>query len=204
MEELEKVTGRTIARLHIVGGGSQSALLNQFAANATGRPVLAGPIEATALGNVLIQAIALGHLASLGGLREVVRASFGNRALRNHHRRFTARPGKQCPRALCGTTCRIKGGRRRKKAVILSAAGKHGRSRRNTSNIRRSPSFFWTCCSRTRSRSQVRWRMKKKDIGGPSTSVGHLGSLLALDDRKGRAGRPWHQREYSSPSVTDC
>ena len=76
IEELEKVTSRTIARLHIVGGGSQSALLNQFAANATGRPVLAGPIEATALGNVLIQAIALGHLASLGGLREVVRASF--------------------------------------------------------------------------------------------------------------------------------
>jgi len=76
IEELEKVTGRTIARLHIVGGGSQSALLNQFAANATGRPVLAGPIEATALGNVLIQAIALGHLASLDALREVVRASF--------------------------------------------------------------------------------------------------------------------------------
>jgi rhamnulokinase len=76
IEDLEKVTGRTIARLHIVGGGSQSALLNQFAANATRRSILAGPVEATALGNVLIQAIALGHLSSLGALREVVRASF--------------------------------------------------------------------------------------------------------------------------------
>ena len=76
IEELEQVTGRTISRLHIVGGGSQSALLNQFAASAAGRPVLAGPVEATALGNVLIQAIALGHLRSLGALREVVRASF--------------------------------------------------------------------------------------------------------------------------------
>ncbi len=76
LQELEQVTGRTIRRLHIVGGGSQSALLNQFAANATGRPVLAGPVEATALGNVLIQAIALGHLDSLATLRETVRASF--------------------------------------------------------------------------------------------------------------------------------
>jgi len=76
LEDLEVVTGRTIARLHIVGGGSQSTLLNQFAANATQRPVFAGPVEATALGNVLLQAVTLGHLASLGALREVVRGSF--------------------------------------------------------------------------------------------------------------------------------
>ena len=74
--ELEHVTGHKIRRLHIVGGGSQSALLNQFAASATGRNVLAGPVEATALGNVLIQAIALGHLNSLTDLRNTVRASF--------------------------------------------------------------------------------------------------------------------------------
>ena len=74
--EIEQVTGRAIARLHIVGGGSQSRLLNQFAASATGRTVLAGPVEATALGNVLLQAVTLGHLASLQALREVVRASF--------------------------------------------------------------------------------------------------------------------------------
>ena len=76
LEQLEKVTARKIARLHIVGGGSQSALLNQFAASATGRTVLAGPVEATALGNVLLQAIALGHLDSFAALREVVRTSF--------------------------------------------------------------------------------------------------------------------------------
>lgn len=76
LADLEQLTGRSISRLHIVGGGSQSALLNQFAANATGRTVLAGPVEATATGNVLIQAIALGHLDSLEALREVVKNSF--------------------------------------------------------------------------------------------------------------------------------
>lgn len=74
--EIEKLTGRTINRLHIVGGGSQSKLLNQFAANATGRSVFAGPVEATAIGNILIQAIALGDLDSLSALRGVVKASF--------------------------------------------------------------------------------------------------------------------------------
>jgi rhamnulokinase len=77
LQELEQLTGRTIRRLYIVGGGSQSALLNQFAANATQRQVIAGPAEATASGNVLIQAIALGHLESLGALRQIVRDSFG-------------------------------------------------------------------------------------------------------------------------------
>jgi rhamnulokinase len=76
LDELQQVTGRAIARLHIMGGGSQSGLLNQFAANATGRLVLAGPVEATAIGNVLLQATALGHLESLAALRETVRASF--------------------------------------------------------------------------------------------------------------------------------
>jgi rhamnulokinase len=76
LEELEQLTGRTIDRLHIVGGGSQSALLNQFAASATQRTVIAGPAEATAIGNVLLQAIALGHLGSLAALRQVVSDSF--------------------------------------------------------------------------------------------------------------------------------
>ncbi len=73
---LEQLTDRKIRRLHIVGGGSQSTLLNQLAANATGRTVLAGPVEATAIGNLLIQAIALGELDSLAALRRVVRDSF--------------------------------------------------------------------------------------------------------------------------------
>lgn len=76
LEEIYSVTGREIRTLHIVGGGSKNTLLNQFAANATGREVVAGPVEATAIGNVLIQAIACGHLASLPALREVVRKSF--------------------------------------------------------------------------------------------------------------------------------
>jgi len=74
--QLEELVGHAISRLHIVGGGSQSALLNQFTANALGVPVLAGPVEATALGNVLVQAIALGHLPSLESARELVRNSF--------------------------------------------------------------------------------------------------------------------------------
>jgi rhamnulokinase len=76
IEELEQLTGRTIRRLHIVGGGSQSALLNQFAASATGRQVVAGPAEATAIGNVLLQAVAIGHLGSLTIVRQIVRDSF--------------------------------------------------------------------------------------------------------------------------------
>jgi rhamnulokinase len=76
IEELEQLTGRKILRLHIVGGGSQSALLNQFAASATGRQVVAGPAEATAIGNVLLQAIALVHLGSPAAVRQAVRDSF--------------------------------------------------------------------------------------------------------------------------------
>lgn len=76
LRQLEQLTGRQIEQLHIVGGGSKNMLLNQFAANALGLPVVAGPAECTALGNVLVQAIAHGHLASLTTAREVVRNSF--------------------------------------------------------------------------------------------------------------------------------
>ncbi len=72
---IEQLTGRKIERLHIVGGGSRNALLNQFTANALQIPVLAGPVEATATGNILVQAIASGRLASLAEARNVVRAS---------------------------------------------------------------------------------------------------------------------------------
>jgi len=73
---LERLTGKKIERLHIVGGGSQAATLNQCAANALKIPVIVGPTECTALGNILVQAIALGHLPSLAAAREVVRNSF--------------------------------------------------------------------------------------------------------------------------------
>jgi rhamnulokinase len=76
LDEIEGITGQKLTTLHIVGGGSQNILLNQLSANATGRTVIAGPVEATAAGNVLIQALALGHLSSLDALREVVRRSF--------------------------------------------------------------------------------------------------------------------------------
>jgi rhamnulokinase len=75
-DQLVEVTGRPPAALHIVGGGSQNALLNQLVANATGRTVVAGPAEATAAGNILTQALGAGVLRSLEELREVVRQSF--------------------------------------------------------------------------------------------------------------------------------
>lgn len=76
LDELECLTGRNICKLHIVGGGAKSMLLNQFAASATGRTVLAGPVEATAAGNVMIQAITLGHVSSLKTAREIIGNSF--------------------------------------------------------------------------------------------------------------------------------
>lgn len=72
---LEELTGNRIEVIHIVGGGSQSNILNQFTADACQRPVLAGPVEATALGNLLVQVRASGELSSLSEMREVVRRS---------------------------------------------------------------------------------------------------------------------------------
>jgi rhamnulokinase len=73
---LESVTGKTIHTLHIVGGGSKNDLLNQMAADAIGRRIIAGPVEGTSIGNVLLQALALGHVKSHAELRRVVRDSF--------------------------------------------------------------------------------------------------------------------------------
>jgi len=76
LDRLCALTGRTVRTLHIVGGGSQSVLLNQFAANATQRRVVAGPVEATAIGNVLLQLVARGVLPDLAAVRSIVRTSF--------------------------------------------------------------------------------------------------------------------------------
>ena len=76
MRRLERLTGKKIETLHIVGGGSQATTLNQLTANALKIPVLAGPTECTALGNILVQAIALGHVESHAAAREIVRNSF--------------------------------------------------------------------------------------------------------------------------------
>ena len=75
-ERLDEVAGRHLETIHIIGGGSKNVLLDQLAADATGRVVITGPVEATALGNVLVQAIALGFLSSVAEGREVIRRSF--------------------------------------------------------------------------------------------------------------------------------
>lgn len=77
-DAIEGVNGllpESLKRLHIIGGGSQNGLLNQFTADALGIPVWAGPVEATAMGNILVQAMAAGEVADLAELREVVRRS---------------------------------------------------------------------------------------------------------------------------------
>jgi rhamnulokinase len=76
---LAGLTGRPIDELHVVGGGARNELLCTWTADASGRVVLAGHGEATVIGNLLVQALALGELASLGEGRELVRASFAER-----------------------------------------------------------------------------------------------------------------------------
>jgi rhamnulokinase len=74
--DAERLSGHPVEVVHIVGGGSQNALLCQLTADACGRPVLAGPVEATALGNLLVQARTHGALhGDLAALRSRVRAA---------------------------------------------------------------------------------------------------------------------------------
>jgi rhamnulokinase len=76
LERLEGVTGRTMGTINMIGGGTRNRLLCRLTAEATGRRVLAGPVEATAAGNVLAQAVGAGELASWAQAREVVAGSF--------------------------------------------------------------------------------------------------------------------------------
>ncbi len=76
IERLERILGTTIKAVHVVGGGSRNALLCQFTADACGRPVYGGPVEATAAGNVLLQMMARGRIGSLAEARAVVARSF--------------------------------------------------------------------------------------------------------------------------------
>jgi rhamnulokinase len=76
IERLEEVTGTPIETVHIIGGGSQNALLCQMTADASGKRVVAGPIEATALGNVAVQAMATGVIADLPSARAAICRSF--------------------------------------------------------------------------------------------------------------------------------
>jgi rhamnulokinase len=73
---IERLTGDRVPGIHVVGGGSLNAYLNQATADASGRPVLAGPVEATAIGNLLVQGMAAGEIGSIEEGRRFVAASF--------------------------------------------------------------------------------------------------------------------------------
>jgi rhamnulokinase len=85
LRRLELLTARGIEVLHIIGRGAQNELLNQFTADATGLPVVAGPVDASAIGNVLIQALALWQIKSPDHLRGVVASSFPTKILKPGH-----------------------------------------------------------------------------------------------------------------------
>ena len=76
IKQIESVTGKKIEKLHIIGGGAHNKIMNQLTADATGIQVIAGPTEATAIGNIMLQAKALGKVKSLPEIREIVRNSF--------------------------------------------------------------------------------------------------------------------------------
>ena len=76
IEGLEEIVGRRIPALNIVGGGIKNTILSQFTANAIGRPVYAGPVEATAIGNLSCQLISLGEVSGIDQARDVIRNSF--------------------------------------------------------------------------------------------------------------------------------
>jgi rhamnulokinase/L-fuculokinase len=87
LEKMMALANRSVERIHVVGGGSQSALLNQMTADACNRAVVAGPVEATALGNAIVQLIALGEFSSVAQARELLSHSGG---LKDFTPRFTA------------------------------------------------------------------------------------------------------------------
>ena len=76
LEQLETILGYRLDPIHIIGGGTKNILLNQFTADATGRTVVTGPVEATAIGNIIVQATALGQFTSIQDARKTVQHSF--------------------------------------------------------------------------------------------------------------------------------
>ena len=76
LERTEQLSGKRFPGLHMVGGGIQNTLLCRFTASAIGRPVWAGPVEASSIGNVAMQLIALGELAGVSEARQLIRDSF--------------------------------------------------------------------------------------------------------------------------------
>ena len=96
LESMEELTGTAITEIRIVGGGSRNRLLNQFTADATGRTVVSGPVEASALGNIAMQMVATKAVASLSEARRIIEHSFpverfepvAPEAWNAHYRRF--------------------------------------------------------------------------------------------------------------------
>lgn len=77
LSQLHRLAKTPIEKIHIIGGGSQNQLLCQWTADATGLPVVAGPAEATAIGNIMVQTLALGYVKSLAEIRKTIRNSVG-------------------------------------------------------------------------------------------------------------------------------
>jgi len=84
-ETLEAISGRNVEVIHIIGGGSQNALLNQMTAEATGKRVMAGPVEATVMGNAVMQLITLGELGTLADARQIIAGLEGLTRYEPHH-----------------------------------------------------------------------------------------------------------------------
>ncbi len=76
IDQLRLVLGHPIEKIHVIGGGSRNTLLCQLTADAAGLPVVAGPAEATAIGNILVQAMATGRVSSPAEIRAIIRDSF--------------------------------------------------------------------------------------------------------------------------------
>ena len=92
LNQLESLTGEAISDVHIVGGGSMNGLLNQLSADRCGRRILAGPEEATVLGNLLVQARALNELPANCPVREAARCSTHVTAFSPRHAEHASRP----------------------------------------------------------------------------------------------------------------
>lgn len=91
LENLRSLSPRPIETLHVIGGGSRNDLLNQFTANAIGIPVVAGPSEATAIGNVMIQAMAAGEATDVAGMRQLINRSIPLKLISRKIRKFGTR-----------------------------------------------------------------------------------------------------------------
>ena len=76
VKTIEKITGTTFDVIHVVGGGCQNGYLNELTAKRTGKQVVAGPVEATAIGNALMQLLYDGAVSSVNEAKELVKNSF--------------------------------------------------------------------------------------------------------------------------------